>query len=340
MTKREIITSFIRKHGGVIYPILQKINRKRIVNKIKKNEKIVSYGNDYPDKIFYVIHRKGPREGIFSYVNGYMHWIDYAVEQGYIPVIDMMNYRNTYLDDKLIGKENAYEYFFEQPFGYSVKDLQHAKQVIISSGDPAPFRVLNEDDEVIEYWHRAFNKYIRLNKNAKCFIEKEYQKLFDSKDVVLGINVRGCGYFYCASPGIPIQPSNDAVIQKAKEWIKKYNCTKVFLAVDGEETLHIYKKEFGDLLIYNERKFYQKGGDEVEYSTGEHLIRGMEYITTVALLSRCDYLIGGLSGAFVTAQLMKPIGESYKDIYLFRLGKWQKEDFDKETGVLKTLRND
>lgn len=52
----------------------------------------------------------------------------------------------------------------------------------------------------------------------------------------------------------------------------------------------------------------------------------MEYITTVALLSKCNYLIGGLSGAFLTAQLMKPIGENYKDIYLFNLGSWSKEE--------------
>lgn len=326
MTKRDQITRFIRLHGGSVYPVLQKINRKRIIKKIKRDENVISYGNDYPDKTFYVIYRKGPREGIFSYVNSFMVWIDYALKQGYVPVIDMMNYRNTYLDDKLIGKENSFEYYFEQPAGYSMQDIQKAKNVIISTGEAAPFRIINEDNEIIEYWHEAFNKYVKLNKNAELIIEKEWTKLFDSNDTVLGINCRGTGYMTMATAGIPKQPSNEEVIQKAREWIKKYNCNKIFLCVDEEETLNLFKKEFGELAIYNKRYFYQRSEAETEYSSGQHFIRGMEYITTVALLSKCNYLIGGLSGAFLTAQLMKPIGENYKDIYLFNLGSWSKEE--------------
>ncbi len=334
MITRTNITRFIRKYGGVFYPLLQKINHAKKVRSIKKNEKIVSWGNDYPDKIFYVIWRKGEKEGIFSYVNSFMTWIDYAVEQEYIPVIDMMNHPNPYLDKDLLGKENSYEYFFKQPYGYTMEDIKNAKNVIISTGEPGPYRILNEDDEMIEYWHRKFQQYVIFNEEVVSRIKDQYNKLFCKGDVVLGVNVRGTGYLNLASPGIPIQPDNQEVIELAKKWLVRYKCNKLFLAVDSTEAYELFKKEFGDILMVNERKFYEHGGDEVDYKKGEHFDRGAEYITTVALLSQCDYLLGGLSGSFYTAQLMKPINENYKNIYLFHMGKWTPEML-KEKGLWK-----
>ena len=58
----------------------------------------------------------------------------YAVKQGYIPVIDMQNGRNTYLEEGKVGRENAWEYYFEQPCGYRLADIRDAKNVILSDG--------------------------------------------------------------------------------------------------------------------------------------------------------------------------------------------------------------
>ena len=48
--------------------------------------------------------------GIFCNLLAFLRWVDFAQRMGYIPVIDMQNVENLYLEDELLGKVNAYEY--------------------------------------------------------------------------------------------------------------------------------------------------------------------------------------------------------------------------------------
>lgn len=50
--------------------------------------------------------------GLFAYYITNLAWIEYALRNGYIPVIDMKNYANTFHKENEVGKINTYEYFF------------------------------------------------------------------------------------------------------------------------------------------------------------------------------------------------------------------------------------
>ena len=114
---------------------LQKITiLNSIYTKWKWRERKTSYGSDYPDQTFFVIRRAYCKVGLFSYVMTNMGLTDYALKKGYIPVIDMQNGRNTYLSEERVGKENAWEYFFKQPAGYTLQDIKKAQNVILSDG--------------------------------------------------------------------------------------------------------------------------------------------------------------------------------------------------------------
>ena len=57
-------------------------------------EKRVRYGKENPDKTFYVIRRREIRAGLFSYFLQNVNDIKYALDRGWIPVVDLQNSLN------------------------------------------------------------------------------------------------------------------------------------------------------------------------------------------------------------------------------------------------------
>lgn len=64
--------------------------------------------------------------GLISFHNSALYSIRYALDKGYIPVIDYQNYKNIYLTEDKFGKENSWEYYFDQPSGYNIEDINKA----------------------------------------------------------------------------------------------------------------------------------------------------------------------------------------------------------------------
>ena len=87
-------------------------------------------GRKNPDKVFYVIRRSGMKLGLFSYFNTNLGRISYAYENDMIPVIDMQNFKNSFQAPD--EKENIWEWFFEQPSDYTLKEVYESKHIIIS----------------------------------------------------------------------------------------------------------------------------------------------------------------------------------------------------------------
>ena len=80
--------------------------------KRKWMERKVCRGGKNPDKTFYVIRSRIDTWGLIACYNHVLGHIKLALEQGYIPVVDMQNYPNTYLDPGKLHQENAWELFY------------------------------------------------------------------------------------------------------------------------------------------------------------------------------------------------------------------------------------
>jgi hypothetical protein len=95
-------------------------------------------GDRNPEIVFYVIRRNGDKIGLLSFFNTHLGHINYAVSQGYVPIVDMKNYKNIYLEDNEVGFKNSWEYFFTQPYGetYTLEEVYQSKRVIFSSMEP------------------------------------------------------------------------------------------------------------------------------------------------------------------------------------------------------------
>lgn len=323
--------------NNIFYRVLSYVWRNTILkwyrnykhNQLEKywSEHTVRNGKENLNKTFYVIRRRDYYCGMFSLVLTNLVRIDEAIKKGFIPIVDMQNDFNIYLAQDKIGKENSWEYFFEQPAGYSLEDISRSKNVIIGSGAvPHMFPyldvkfLLGETGE-LEYWRKLVKKYIVLNDKAKEYVDAEYSRLFTKEDKVLGVLCRGTDYVQGKPKNHPIQPTPIQAIEKTKEIFVEQKCSKIFLATEDALVFEAFKNEFGDKLITNKNEFiaYQGGSIGKErYNLGGGTVQsGMEYLATIMLLARCSCLCAGCVSGTVGALLFT---KGYEYIYLFDLG--------------------
>lgn len=96
--------------------------------------------------------------GIYLISAGYIY---YALSKGYFPVVDVQNYKSGYLPPEKFGKENAWEYYFEQPLRIGLEEAYNGENVILGNLDwissqslslinPALFKNRNHD-HLIKY---------------------------------------------------------------------------------------------------------------------------------------------------------------------------------------------
>ena len=300
-----------------------------VVNK-KINWKKHYYRFGISRKKYYIIRRSASGTGLFSLVNTHLGHIEYAVKHSYIPVIDMQNYENCYLEPENIGKINAWERLFENPADVDIEDAYAGKCVLLSSGDPTESRpdddiaFFNNEGGKLDYWRELAHKYIRINSSIRNEIDIEYNKLVTKEDRVLGVLVRGTDYVDRKPYEHPVQPDINDVIEKSHLWMDQYACNKIFLATEDKEIAEKFRKEFGDAYITNERQYveYESGLSTPEIKIDREndcFLKGKEYLTTIEMLSRSNVFIGGRTSGTVGAFLLS---NGFEHSYVYAIGRY------------------
>ena len=301
---------------------------KQIKNRLSKwkwKERKVIRGMKNRDKTFYVIRRNSKSVGLFSYVLTALGHMKTAEERGYIPVVDMKNYITPYLDKE--HPLNVWEYYFEQPAGYDLKAIGGSRNIVLASGEVPEsfpdFPMLESEEEVL-MWRKLFHKYVRLNKETEQYISDIQEKLFKNERI-LGVLCRGTDYQATKPKGHPIQPEAEQVITKVQSMMEEKNCTKVYLATEDQKILQSFREAFGEKLIFPDVQMrpYNEGEliTEIEMERkDDRRLKGLEYLTQIALLSRCCCLISGRCGGCYGALLMS---EGYEEECIWDLGLYQ-----------------
>ena len=135
--------------------------------------------------------------GLFWHFAVFTGHIRYALSKGWLPVVDMQNYPNTYLAPEKLGKENAWEYYFEQPSRIGLEEVYNFENVILSSVKPKM-----RPDSSMQFTDKALADYRILVKKGLLKVKDEIAeevaavrgKLFSSTDRVLGVKLRGTDY--------------------------------------------------------------------------------------------------------------------------------------------------
>lgn len=297
----------------------------------KGREKRKSYGNENPDKTFYVIGYDDESGGLFWLVNKVVMHIAYALDHNYIPVVDFMNHRTQYTNPQELHKENVWEKFFEQPAGYRMEDIRNSRNIIINRQEPAPQQKYLMGQETfydnpvhIKFFHDIFQKYIKCNAQTKKHIESMRQRFFPEGKRIVGVLCRGTDYVVIRPKGHPIQPATADVISDVRNVMREQKCDYVFLSTEDEDIVEAFKSAFSEKLIYIPQKRIK--GSEM---TGKHYLAqekerkladrdrhedALIYLSSIYMLTCCNCFIGGRTGGTKGVLLMSN-GFEYCKIY-------------------------
>ncbi len=284
-------------------------------------ERLIHNGNRYPDKTFYVIRRHASSAGLFSFISTNLGSIRYALEKGYTPVIDMMSSPSPMLTKDEVGKVNAWELFFKQPCGYGLDDIKDAGNVVLSSietPDSFPdFRTLSNADE-IALWTDLMHKYVTLTPEIEKECDKYIAEHFSGKKV-LGILCRGTDYLMSKPSGHPVQPEPEQVITDAKHLLEKYGIDLIYLATEDLNIWEAFNKAFPGIVISFQKSHFTTSAseniNEIANKTHSPFERNKEYLSSIHILSRCNYFLAGATSGSIGALLMSP-GFEYQKLYM------------------------
>ena len=237
--------------------------------------------------------------------------IVYELSQGYIPVID--------------DSYHVWEQLFKQPEIISNAEVPPMES-IPSSDEYSPLHtpmMLPECKPVRKLWSKLLWEFSQLKDAEMQYIQNEVDSIIGNQRV-LGVVCRGTDYI---GTGMPPQPKVEDLIAKAKEWMEEFGYEKVYLATEAESIYQEFHEAFGDRLLVNKRKYYDKVMEEkdIKWISMVHFDRendnywkGLEYLSSMYIVANCKALLGGYCGASNMALLLN--NEKYERfiVYDFR----------------------
>ncbi|MGN0497182.1 MAG: hypothetical protein ACI4GW_13225 [Lachnospiraceae bacterium] len=284
---------------------------------------LTSYGDKNPDKTFYVMSKEiRIKNGLLSLAFSVLEQLVYVEEKGYIPVVDLQSYPNQYLEPDKLCKENAWEYYYEPLSSYSLDEVYSSKNVVLGYDDPC-YQEDYSNNYNIKRMSELYKKYIHVRKDLLKKIDEEYILRMGAAQNVLGVLYRGTDMNALKLEHHPIQPSISELICQSKRKYKEWACDKIFLSTEDEEAIRIFKNVFGKDVVYTDQLRYSNTGknwlsDINNKRENDRYLRGEEYLTTIAILSRCNSLISGVSAGSVMSIIMNNNG--YQHVYIIDKG--------------------
>ena len=282
-----------------------------------------SFGEKNPEKTFYVMSKPiRVKNGLMSNVLCFLEQLDYVEKMGYIPVADMQSYSSQYLESWQIGKVNAWEYYYEPMSAYTLEEVYQSKNVIMGYDDNCYMQNYQEKYDIPRL-SQLYHKYIKIRSDAAQIIHQEYEKIFGKKRNILGVLYRGTDMVSLKLKHHAIQPAVDEMKELMHQYLREWQCEYIFLCTEDQQALEVFKKEFGDRLLYTDQVRFSNTGNQWlaqidNARENDRYLRGLEYLTTIQLLSRCDYLLAGVCSGSVCSLIMN--GGKYKAVQMVDKG--------------------
>lgn len=296
-----------------------------LIDRANLEEHYVKKGD--PSKpTYYIIRPIWPMAGLFAHFVPFCGHIRYALSKGWLPVIDMQNYPNAYLSPEKVGKENSWEYYFEQPLRIGLEQAYNGENIILNKAKEGyVLRPTNENifkhDDLIEWRMLVKLGLLKVKDALMKEILMTREKLFSSTDRVLGVKLRGTDYVTAKNHATP--PSISLAVETIKDKLQGWHYKKFFLATEDKNILKTLKDTFGDLCVTFDKEFvdYVPGKSITSFRIereNDFFLQGKDYVTEIILLSMCDSLI--VSQGYGTIGVMM-FAEKFKNVYAFNLGR-------------------
>ena len=277
--------------------------------------------------IYYVIRpRTDCVEGLMALLLYILKQTWYADKKGYIPVVDMKNYKTQYSDNE---KENAFLYFFKPKNNVSVEEAYNSENVILSSVNvfyTSPKKTdLSFKDRDISFMRSLFLKYYDFSDEALALFEKE-RYMINTSDCI-GLLARGTDYSDFKPAGHPVQPSCEQLSNEIDRFMFEHCVNDVFLVSEDKRIFdYLHNKYKESIKTISKDSFIKnyKGDGYIsntytnQLGTSKKSI-GLQYLVKLLILSRCKYIVCGKTcgswAAFV-------FSNGFTDKHVFELGMY------------------
>ena len=261
--------------------------------------------------------------GLFSYYIVHLGCIITFLNEGYIPIIDVSSFTNVFngydkYNDELLNYTNQWEFFFNQPCGYTLKDMYENNNTTkynityfeceCSDNMPSEKEVYS-NQTLLRYYRDMANKYMSVKRNILDDANIIWEKLFGNSKNVLGVLVRGTDYISIKPYHHSIPPSAEMAINDTKKMDSDNKYDYIFLATEDIKIRNKFINEFGDKLKYLD----PDTKIDYDYDEGNYLSFHKDvfgnmnfhkiYLLSMIILSRCLDIISsrtsGAAGAFI-----------------------------------------
>lgn len=291
--------------------------------------------------IVYLIFRNVGYTGLMTHMLTVLGWIDYAKRNGYTLIVDTSTGINQYRT----GMENTWEMYYKQPMvDYSVEksfveEIMHKNNYILCPDSvryhymyirstprlllklfpphilfPMPYDI-QKRPQLHKRYESLYKEHIHFTPEVEEYVQYEYDKLLKHSGTVLGVLLRGTDYLERKPYMHYKQPDIKDVFAKIDGFRDLYHWDYIYLATEDEYYDWALRDRYPGRILINERVYTRHIG---QHEDKRKYYAGMEYLSSMYLLSKCDYLIAGLCGGSQAAVLMNQ--HQYKDIYLFDVG--------------------
>lgn len=242
-----------------------------------------------------------------------------VLRSGYTPYIKLNNRKED---------ETNWDTFFAQPFNTSLNADECQKIGYLPSTFSYSYYFQTPfHKHHYKRWCKIFQKLVVLNERTKKYIDDEYARIIDPNMRILGVLCRGTDYI--GYKGLPIQPKIEEVIKDCKVWMTTYNYEKIYLATESKEIYEQFITAFPEKIITNKRDYYdQKMRDEELKLIGEvhfnrandNYLKGLHYLSSLVILSRCTAFIAGNCGGTLFSLLYN--NRRFERFYIYNIGKY------------------
>lgn len=273
-------------------------------------------------KKYYIIRRPALGAGFFSNYYWVLGHVVFAKRLGYVPVVDMLNYRTLYSEEEAVdGEENAWNYYFENVDEIGLKEAYQSGKFILSKEEPLHKYANKYCDEnyrfpsekTIDYYYPIIQKHLKMKRSIEERFENDWRKL-KGKGKIIGVHVRGTDMKNNLGHPMPADTRQYfKVIEEILEADKKIS--SVFLASDEKAVVEEFNNRFQKKLQVIVNESFRSDLQTGERKTGIHELAvketrekhrykmGLEVLKDAWCLSKCDYLVCGHSNVTNTVIL-------------------------------------
>lgn len=288
--------------------------------------------NNKDKKLVYYIKSGNVYSGFGAEFRRTLDALYFAWYYGFVPVIE---YNKEYIyseKEPINGTDNPYEYYFLQPSIISRREVNKYKYILFREEHrrlayrdfniTSPYEV---SDAYINAMGNIVKKFVHLNPTITDYLKKSFKKMGFLDSEILGIHYRGTDF----KEGRKLHPKMiqidkyldavDRIIENSKTDIK------IFLATDDQAAITEFLKRYNDKVVFFNDTFRSQDGAPVHFSKSERKFHrytlGLEILQDIIALSKCDYLIAGLSQVSFCARIFKiSRGEKYKNKIILENG--------------------